>query len=1028
MSEPRRSASPARRVFLSHTSEFGQHPPDKSFVRTALEAVDRAQDAPCDMGYFAERDARSADDCREQVKSCEVYLGIIGLRYGSPVQDRPDVSYTELEFETAGEAGLQRFVFLLDPNALVPAARFTDPKHWDRQEAFRRRLQESGLTIRSFSTPEQLHALIHEALRESRAMEGGAAPPGEYGLKAWEKPPYPKEPYPLLLPYQHPDLFAGRERDLAELKRRLSRPFPILGLFSRSGVGKSSLLRAGLIPALREDGRPVAYCDNPLEPLLAAHLLDCMLEESAGHRNLGDENPELFTRYLRTAHRLCGKDPVLVLDQFEKVLHSTDARARVGVLLSSSVHWSSCRWVLCYRAEYHGRVSSWLEDVLRAARGTNPSRVQALPHDLTDRFHSWALKPFGSPPPGSDSIEESRAAFRSAIEAPLKITRQGDGGDDHPRYEISFGEGGVERLVEAFAQARKEQPDAPLVDELQVVLAHLMEEGETLQGRLRLSVPEQPADLIGDALRRHLERSLLRAYPPGAQGAGEGRDNAWLVLRELATSRGECNQGRPSGDLAAILGEGGEAVLSKLAGSGVRLICATSRDDVMYYGLSHDRLAETIVQTVDQDPTDSRLIELRRLVGSASRLFHSAGAEQATALTAEQFGRIRAREGILIRDEARQEWWSACVQRFRQRIADLKGSFASTSAPGAALGMLSELSELGATRQELSELLQERSDLRKLFEDGPAGTWREKRSSAILTVAEAFTTLLPDRLRESFESCVEELGALIWALDFGPMRDENPSAVAKALELREAIVASLRERNPAIPKVVRVDWALIGEGKFEMGSEAQDADQNERPAHTVEVGSFYLCKHPVINTEFAALFGGRWEEEAASRPRYPAVGMTWYQAYVFAAWLGGRLPTEAEWEYAARSGGQDRKYPWGDKKDDICERAVVRGCGHEGPLPVGSKPKGRTDQGVFDMAGNVWEWVTDWYDPYPAEAQKNPWGPVSSSSGNRVIRGGSYVNHVVRARASERLWRFPWLRDDFLGFRVLRRAAPQQSS
>ena len=283
------------------------------------------------------------------------------------------------------------------------------------------------------------------------------------------------------------------------------------------------------------------------------------------------------------------------------------------------------------------------------------------------------------------------------------------------------------------------------------------------------------------------------------------------------------------------------------------------------------------------------------------------------------------------------------------------------------------------------------------------------------------------------------------------------------------------------------DMVLIPEGLFLMGSTKEDIDtllkldqniefdrlDNEMPKREIFLSAYYIDKYPVTNAKYKIFIesGGYtqkslwsnagWEYVTQTNPLEnndldnilngepdcPVVNVSWYEAEAFAKWAGKRLPTEAEWEKAAR-GTDGRIYPWGnvfDKTRLNCAENKI-----EKPTPVTKYSQGQSVYGCFDMAGNVWEWTADWYDsqyyrhaqnkdpqgPEIAEENPNFWRPEEvgisiyelkpSATGNtlsgcKVLRGGSWNGSgVVHIRCANRDYDEPTYKNDTIGFRCAR--------
>jgi formylglycine-generating enzyme required for sulfatase activity len=222
---------------------------------------------------------------------------------------------------------------------------------------------------------------------------------------------------------------------------------------------------------------------------------------------------------------------------------------------------------------------------------------------------------------------------------------------------------------------------------------------------------------------------------------------------------------------------------------------------------------------------------------------------------------------------------------------------------------------------------------------------------------------------------------------------------------------------------------LIPAGEFMMGSRDGDesGQDNERPAHPVYLDSFYLDQYEVTTTRYATFFRATnrrqptyWSEQLLQQHgNKPVVGVDSNDATAYCDWAGKRLPTEAEWEKAAR-GTDQRLYPWGNASPDQSLANFNHCCDFKnyGVLTdVGSFEKGKSFYGAYDMAGNVWEWVADWYDEnyYSKSSARNPKGPWIGQY--RVIRGGSWSRTPVLIRSALRNWYSPATRADGIGFR-----------
>jgi gamma-glutamyl hercynylcysteine S-oxide synthase len=274
--------------------------------------------------------------------------------------------------------------------------------------------------------------------------------------------------------------------------------------------------------------------------------------------------------------------------------------------------------------------------------------------------------------------------------------------------------------------------------------------------------------------------------------------------------------------------------------------------------------------------------------------------------------------------------------------------------------------------------------------------------------------------------------------------------------------ATARAEEPLIPN----DMVYIGHGGSLMGLDKEEplasgkkptpydrrmktpwsaeALNDESPAHMVFLDSYLMDKYEVSNKDYGEFVKTKghpapsyWDDPRLNHPEQPVVGVNWYDAWAYCEYRGKRLPTEAEWEKAAR-GPYGNLYPWGNEFDPA---RVNYGKNHDTTMPVDSYPEGASYYGLYNMAGNVFEWVSDWYDPRyygRLETMVNPTGPAKpiwmggtgtyvdrlTVGEKRIIRGGSWIAPEGTVRTTHRFWNHP-LNNSYgvgLGFRCAKTA------
>jgi formylglycine-generating enzyme required for sulfatase activity len=864
------------------------------------------------MEDYVAADQRPVEKCLEDVAKADIYVGIFAFRYGyvppESHKNRDGLSITELEFRQAESFKKPCLAFVVSETKSWPPMFDDARKGKDKGERINR-LRQYLLTEKlgsSFSEPYELASLVQAAvtkhLHDSNPPSGttGSEPLAVVAIWDIEKD---GSPYPGLMHFtrKHARVFFGRDVELCEILDRMRQPpgrFIIIS--GDSGVGKSSVVDAGILPKLEDGSVPggetcvtvrmvPGQANQPFAALmtaLGAYAARAGLRPDAIIEDL-KRSAESFTEQIRKiiSGGTDGKQLVLFVDQMEELFTAQDVgESNMFLTHLFRAAQEKALWVIATIRSDHLHFCHRHPEMLGVLKGSGHYPLGPVaPYMMTDMI-----------------VKPAQCAGLTVSDAFAK------------------------RIVSdtlAFRSLENSESDTANLPLLAFVLDRLF------QNRVDHSLSEEAYKAMGGvsgAIAEHVRAVEKELRQADGSKAGDRLATIFHSL-VIVKEEGLPTRNRPLlSDFPAEL----DTSVNRLVNA--RLLRTEGEGDTATVSVSHEKLFEAWPALRDYISENKKGLMDQTLLQSRARKWADMG----------------------------KPWFSGLASR--RELKDFRQTAVST--PGT-----------------------------KTYLDASGRAWWIK-------------------------SCGGLAAVLIFVV------------IAKAWQEGLSVDYTLLKGKSFFTKIHREPEMVVVEGReFKMGDFDNRGDRDARPVHDVQIKRFALGKYEVTFDEYDrfALVTGRGLsfDQGWGRGGHPVINVSWEDARDFAKWLSDetgkkyRLPSEAEWEYAARSGGKDQIWAGTSDEKQLAEYAVFEKSRTESTR---GKRKAN-DLGLHDMSGNVWEWIEDcWHEDYTgAPKDGRAWDEGDRGQcGQRVLRGGSWINYPRNLRSSNRHRSGADTRNSYIGFRL----------